>query len=100
MKAVKGNKEYSIDDSQKKGYQDAGFDIYDENGEAIGYGRGKTVPYDAHMEAVREIERLQAMVEDMRPSGEAQEETKTAAEPEGAQEKKAGSKKAGGQNAL
>lgn len=45
MKAVKGNKEYSIDGSQQKGYQDAGFDIYDDDGERIAYGRGKTVPY-------------------------------------------------------
>ena len=32
MRAVKNNKEYSIDESQKKAYQDAGFDIYDEDG--------------------------------------------------------------------
>lgn len=45
MKAVKGNKEYSIGESQQKGYQDAGFDIYDDGGALIAYGRGKTVPY-------------------------------------------------------
>ena len=27
MRAVKGNKEYTIDESQQKSYQDAGFDI-------------------------------------------------------------------------
>lgn len=45
MKAVKRNKEYMIDEKQKKAYQDAGFDIYDDNGKRIAYGRGKTVPY-------------------------------------------------------
>lgn len=60
MKAVKGNKEYAIDETQKKQYQDAGFDIV-EDGTVIGYGRGKTVPYDDHMKAVKEIERLQEL---------------------------------------
>lgn len=45
MKAVKRNKEYMIDEKQKKAYQDAGFDIYDDAGKKIAYGRGKTVPY-------------------------------------------------------
>ena len=44
MRAVKGNKEYTIDDTQKKAYQDRGFDILDETGTTIAYGRGKTVP--------------------------------------------------------
>lgn len=46
MKAVKGNREYLIDENQKKGYQDAGFDIYDNSGNQIAYGRGKTVPFE------------------------------------------------------
>ena len=41
MRAVKGNKEYTIDDTQKKAYQDRGFDILDETGTTIAYGRGK-----------------------------------------------------------
>lgn len=61
MRASKGNKEYTIDETQKKGYQDAGFDILDESGEVIAYGRGKTVTYDDHMKAVKEIERLQGL---------------------------------------
>lgn len=59
MRAVKGNKEYMIDESQQKGYQDMGFDILDDDSKIIAYGRGKTVPYDVHMQAVKEIERLQ-----------------------------------------
>lgn len=61
MRAVKGNKEYTIDDAQQKGYQDAGFDIVDEDGNVVAYGRGKTVPYDDYMKAVKEIERLQLL---------------------------------------
>lgn len=61
MRAVKGNKEYMIDESQQKGYQDMGFDILNDDGGVIAYGRGKTVPYDDHMKAVKEIERLQEL---------------------------------------
>ena len=61
MRAVKGNREYTIDETQKKGYQDSGFDILDDTGTVIAYGRGKTVPYDEHMKAVREIGRLQEL---------------------------------------
>ncbi|MGI5906517.1 MAG: hypothetical protein ACOX85_09730 [Candidatus Pararuminococcus gallinarum] len=65
MRAAKGNKEYTIDEAQKKGYQDAGFDILDDAGEVIAYGRGKTVPFEDHMAAVKEIERLQALCADL-----------------------------------
>lgn len=49
MKAVKGNKEYTIDESQKKFYQESGFDIKDAEGKVIAYGRGKTVAYEEYM---------------------------------------------------
>lgn len=65
MRAAKGNKEYTIDEAQKKGYQDSGFDILDDTGEVIAYGKGKTVPFDEHMLAVKEIERLQALCADL-----------------------------------
>lgn len=65
MRAVKGNKEYTIDDAQQKGYQDMGFDIIDGDGGIIAYGRGKTVPYEDHMEAVNEIERLRELCADL-----------------------------------
>lgn len=58
MRAVKGNKEYIIDESQQKSYQGAGFDILDEDSKVIAYGRGKTVPYDDYMKSVEEIDRL------------------------------------------
>lgn len=61
MKAVKGNKQYTIEESQKKAYVDAGFDIYEETGEQIAWGRGRAVPYDDHVKAVHEIEKLQKL---------------------------------------
>lgn len=81
MKAVKGNKEYMIDESQQKGYQDSGFDILDDDGKTIAYGRGKTVPFSDYVKAVEEIERLHKRIAEL----EAEKEP----------EKKAGTKKAG-----
>lgn len=94
MRAVKGNKEYSIDDVQKKGYQDMGFDILDDNGDVVAYGRGKTIPYEDHMEAVREIGRLQKLLSDVQK--EKAELEKKVEELKTVQEKgKAAAKKAG-----
>lgn len=58
MKATKGNKEYTIDESQQKAYQDGGFDIKDDDGNVIAYGRGKTVPYGDYMALKEELEAL------------------------------------------
>lgn len=48
MKAIKGNKVYTIDEAQQKRYQKDGFDIHDEDGKIIAYGAGKTVTYEEH----------------------------------------------------
>lgn len=61
MRAVKGNKEYMIDESQQKFYQDGGFDILGDDGSVISYGRGKAVAYDEYVKAMKEIERLQGV---------------------------------------
>ena len=61
MRAVKGNKEYMIDESQQKFYQDGGFDILGDDGSVVAYGRGKTVTYDEYVKVVKEIEHLQGV---------------------------------------
>lgn len=61
MKAVKGNKQYTIEESQKKAYADAGFDIYDGSGTQVAWGRGRSVLYEDHMKAVHEIMDLQEL---------------------------------------
>lgn len=63
MRAIKGNKEYSISEAQKKGYQDCGFDILDDDGKIIAYGRGKTVPYEDFLALKAEMEKLKATAE-------------------------------------
>lgn len=90
MKAVKGNKEYMIDESQQKGYQDSGFDILDDAGIVIAYGRGKTVPFSDYVKAVEEIERLHKRIAVLEAEKEIPKE-EIPKEPE----KKAGTKKAG-----
>lgn len=60
MKAVKGNKEYNIEESQQKSYRDAGYDIFDDNGTLIAYGKGKTVPYDDYMKLRKELDAAKA----------------------------------------
>ena len=60
MKAVKGNKVYTIDDKVKKRYQDDGYDITDDSGNVVAYGRGKTVPYETYMAVVKERDELKA----------------------------------------
>lgn len=60
MKAAKGNKEYTIDESQQKAYQDSGFDIKGDDGSVIAYGRGKTVSYGDYMALKEELEELRA----------------------------------------
>ncbi len=58
MKAIKGNKVYTIRGDQEKHYREAGFDILDDAGKILSYGRGKTVPYEAYASVVRELEEL------------------------------------------
>lgn len=81
MIAVKGNKEYTIDESQQKHYQDAGFDIVD-GGEVIAYGRGKTVPYNDYAAAIRDIadltNKVAGLQAELAQKGSTQEEKKAA----------------------
>ncbi len=58
MKAVKDNKEYTIEESQMKFYRDRGFDIRNETGDVITYGRGKTVPYGEYEALKKELEEM------------------------------------------
>lgn len=95
MRAVKGNKEYMIDESQQKGYQDSGFDILDDDGNVIAFGRGKTVSYDDHMKAVKEIGKLQELAAERSAEIEALKAENERLKEASMQEKRAGTKKAG-----
>lgn len=60
MRAVKGNKVYTINEAQKKGYLNAGYDILGDSGETIAYGHGKTVPYEEYEAVRKELEKQKA----------------------------------------
>ena len=60
MKAIKGNREYTITEAEKSFYQKQGFDILSDNGEVVQYGAGKTVPFDQYKKVLDELESLKA----------------------------------------
>lgn len=74
MIAVKGNKEYTIEQSQQKFYQDSGYDTKDDSGKIVAYGKGKTIPYGDYMKVAEDLETLKAQhakvvkeLEDLKP---------------------------------
>lgn len=81
MKAVKGNKVYTIDETQKKFYEESGYDILDEEGCVIAYGKGKTVPYGEYIALKKEKEALEednARMKDLLKEKHAEETEKPA----------------------
>lgn len=79
MKAVRENKEYTITEELKQHYKDSGFDIYDDEGNVIEYGRGKTVSMEEHLKALDRIAELEEQVRELETppkTGAKQEESK------------------------
>lgn len=60
MKAVKANKEYTIAEQEQKRYIADGYDIVDDKGNIIAYGRGKTVSYEKYKKVLDELNALKA----------------------------------------
>ena len=58
MTAEKDNKVYTIDESTKDRYAAEGYDIRDDDGKVIAYGKGKTVPYEKYQRVLQELESL------------------------------------------
>lgn len=50
MRAIRANKQYLIDKKSIDIYVKAGYDIYDDNGELLKHGSGKTVTYEKYEE--------------------------------------------------
>lgn len=60
MQAVKENRVYTINDSDVESFRKEGYDIYDEVGNLVKHGAGKTVPYEKYEKVVEENEKLMA----------------------------------------
>lgn len=63
MKAVKGNKVYTVDEVSKKDYLAQGYDITDDNFNVIERSPSATVPYREYDKVVKENEQLRAELE-------------------------------------
>ena len=71
MYASKANKVYSITEPEKQRYVDSGFDILDDKGNVIKYGKGKTVPYDDYAKMKKRAEELEAELDSLKPKASA-----------------------------
>lgn len=58
MRAVKGNREYTIAEEQKESYLNDGYDIYDESGAKIANGKGKIVTVEQYETLLKENDEL------------------------------------------
>ena len=69
MRAVKENKEYFIDESQKGFYLTQGFDIYGDDGGLLEAAPGKTVSYDEYAALREKLEALEAELQKAQSQG-------------------------------
>ncbi|MBQ2348797.1 MAG: hypothetical protein II388_10600 [Clostridia bacterium] len=60
MKAIKGNKVYTVNDVSKKDYLSQGYDIIDDSGDIIEHNPTATVPYAEYKRVMDENEALQS----------------------------------------
>ena len=76
MRAERGNKEYVINETMASDYQNQGYDIYDDNGKIVAYGKGKTVPYEEYMALKAENQELKQKIQDLQKVEEVKETPK------------------------
>ena len=69
MRAVKENKEYTIEESQKGFYLGQGFDIYNDDGDLVEAGAGKTVSYEEYVALQEKLEALEAELQKAQSQG-------------------------------
>lgn len=74
MQAVKGNKVYTIGESEKARYIAMGYDIT-EGKEVIAYGKGKTVSYDEYVKVLQENETLKQELEALKQEDDKEKKT-------------------------
>jgi cell division protein FtsB len=60
MKAVKGNKVYTVDEANKKAYLAQGYEIQDDKGKVLETPADKTVPYAEYKKLLDENAELKS----------------------------------------
>lgn len=66
MKAVKGNKVYTITETEKTLYVKQGFDITDDKGKIIENGAGKKVSFEDYEALKAENEKLKKEIKELK----------------------------------
>ena len=66
MIALKLNRQYTINDTDVDTFAKEGYDIYDDAGNLVKYGMGKTVPFEKYAKAMAQIEALQDEIIELR----------------------------------
>lgn len=70
MKAIKGNKVYTISDAEKASYVKQGFDITDDKGKVLQNGAGKKVSIEEFQALKEENEKLKKENEKLKKAAE------------------------------
>lgn len=66
MVAIKDNRQYTITEADVQSFANDGYDVFDDNGNLIAYGVGKSVPYEKYMKLMEQTEKLQDEIIDLR----------------------------------
>ena len=85
MLAVKENREYTINDTDVQRFANEGYDVFDDNGNLIAYGKGKSVSFDKYMKVVEQTEKLQDEIIELREQIKRLEAKKPATKKKGAE---------------
>lgn len=62
MQAVKGNKVYKVNETNKKAYLAQGYEIQDDNGKVLETPADKSVPYADYQRVLEENKKLKAEI--------------------------------------
>lgn len=69
MKAIKGNKSYTVNtEAEANAYVAQGYDVYEDNGTLKEYGVGKTVPLEKFSAVEKENAKLKAELKKLKSS--------------------------------
>lgn len=66
MLAIKENRQYTITEVDAQSFVNDGYDVYDDNGNLVAYGVGKTVPFDKYAKLMAQNEKLQDEIIELR----------------------------------
>ena len=66
MLAIKENRQYTITEVDIQSFTNDGYDVYDDNGNLVAYGVGKTVPFEKYSKLMEQNEKLQDEIIELR----------------------------------